>query len=171
MVFLPALGALALAFFPRGKEEAVRYTTLGVTILTFMLSLGLFFDARGVEFKTGVADMQDMFSAPWIPTFGIQYLMGLDGISFAPALQGRIQPERPFLYRESPAGNGQQAVTVGDLHVMLSQQPQVRFVDERRRRQRVVGRLAAQLPPRDPPQFVVDDRHQRFERRPIAGSP
>ena len=41
MVFLPALGALALAFFPRGKEEAVRYTTLGVTILTFMLSLGL----------------------------------------------------------------------------------------------------------------------------------
>jgi NADH-quinone oxidoreductase subunit M len=82
MVFLPALGALALAFFPRGNEEAVRYTTLAVTILTFMLSLGLFFDARGVQFKTGVADMQDMFSAPWIPSFGIQYLMGLDGISF-----------------------------------------------------------------------------------------
>ena len=82
MVFLPALGALALAFFPRGKEEAIRYTTLGITIFTFMLSLGLFFNARGVEFKTGVADMQDLFSAPWIPTFGIQYLMGLDGISF-----------------------------------------------------------------------------------------
>src|SRR5690349_830880 len=82
MVFLPALGALALAFFPRGKEEAIRYTTLGITIFTFMLSLGLFFSARGVEFKTGVADMQDLFSAPWIPTFGIQYLMGLDGISF-----------------------------------------------------------------------------------------
>ena len=82
MVFLPALGALVLAFFPRGKEEAIRYTTLGITIFTFMLSLGLFFNARGVEFKTGVANMQDLFSAPWIPTFGIQYLMGLDGISF-----------------------------------------------------------------------------------------
>jgi NADH-quinone oxidoreductase subunit M len=82
LVFLPALGALVLAFFPRGNEEAIRYTALAVTILTFMLSLGLFFDARGVEFKSGVAEMQDMFSAPWIPSFGIQYLMGLDGISF-----------------------------------------------------------------------------------------
>ena len=82
LVFLPALGALVLAFFPRGNEEAIRYTALAVTILTFMLSLGLFFDARGVEFKSGVAEMQDVFSAPWIPSFGIQYLMGLDGISF-----------------------------------------------------------------------------------------
>ena len=28
--------------------------------------------------------------------------------------QGHSQPERPFLYRESPAGNGQQAVRVGN---------------------------------------------------------
>ncbi len=39
---------------------------------------------------------------------------GIDGISFAPTLLGRTQPERPFLYRESPGYDGQQAIRVGD---------------------------------------------------------
>jgi arylsulfatase A-like enzyme len=39
---------------------------------------------------------------------------GLDGISFAPTLLGREQPERPFLYREFHGSGGQQAVRVGD---------------------------------------------------------
>ena len=39
---------------------------------------------------------------------------GIDGISFAPTLLGRAQPERPFLYRESQAYGGQQCVRVGD---------------------------------------------------------
>lgn len=39
---------------------------------------------------------------------------GLDGISFAPTLFGKQQPERPFLYRESPGYGGQQCVRVGD---------------------------------------------------------
>ncbi len=39
---------------------------------------------------------------------------GIDGISFAPTLLGRPQPERPFLYRESQGYGGQQCVRVGD---------------------------------------------------------
>ncbi len=38
----------------------------------------------------------------------------VDGISFADTLQGKPQPERPFLYRESPGYGGQQAVRIGD---------------------------------------------------------
>jgi arylsulfatase A-like enzyme len=38
----------------------------------------------------------------------------IDGISFAPTLRGQTQPERPFLYRESPASGSQQAVRVGN---------------------------------------------------------
>jgi arylsulfatase A len=38
---------------------------------------------------------------------------GIDGISFAPTLLGRRQPERPFLYREAPDYGGQQSVRVG----------------------------------------------------------
>ncbi len=39
---------------------------------------------------------------------------GIDGISFAPTLLGKTQPERPFLYRESQGYGGQQSVRVGD---------------------------------------------------------
>jgi arylsulfatase A len=38
----------------------------------------------------------------------------IDGISFAPALRGEKQPERPFLYREFPSYGGQQSVRIGD---------------------------------------------------------
>ena len=56
----------------------------------------------------------------WLPTFceliGARDATpaGIDGISFAPTLLGRSQPERPFLYRESPGYDGQQCVRVGD---------------------------------------------------------
>lgn len=82
LVFLPAVAALALAFFPRGQNDAIKFTTLGVTIFTFILTLGLFRENVGIDFEAGVARMQDMFSVEWIPSFGIQYFMGLDGISF-----------------------------------------------------------------------------------------
>ena len=39
---------------------------------------------------------------------------GLDGISFAPTLLGRQQPDRPFLYREFPGYGGQVALRLGD---------------------------------------------------------
>jgi NADH-quinone oxidoreductase subunit M len=48
-----------------------------------MLTLGLFLNNnRGIDFQAGAAEMQNLFAASWIPSFGIQYLMGLDGISF-----------------------------------------------------------------------------------------
>jgi arylsulfatase A-like enzyme len=37
----------------------------------------------------------------------------IDGISFAPAILGQKQPERPFLYREFPSYGGQQSVRIG----------------------------------------------------------
>jgi len=39
---------------------------------------------------------------------------GIDGISFAPTLFGKKQEPRPFLYRETPGGGGQQCVRIGD---------------------------------------------------------
>ena len=82
LVFLPALSAIALIFFPRGQDDAIKFTALGVTIFTFILALGLFRESASVNFEAGVARMQEMFANDWIPTFGIQYFLGLDGISF-----------------------------------------------------------------------------------------
>ncbi len=82
LVFLPALGALVLAFLPRLTDDAYRLITLAVTILALILSVGLFRQGAGVDFTAGVAEMQNMFNLDWIPSFGIQYLMGIDGVSF-----------------------------------------------------------------------------------------
>lgn len=56
----------------------------------------------------------------WLPT--LLELVGakdktpknLDGISFAPTLFGKKQPEREFLYREFPSYTGQQSIRIGD---------------------------------------------------------
>ncbi len=86
IVFLPALGALILAVVPSSKEqdEGVKYFTLGVTIVTFLLSLLLLIGggAGALKYDMAQASLQKAFSVPWIPTFGINYFLGLDGISF-----------------------------------------------------------------------------------------
>src|SRR6185369_13932968 len=88
VVFLPALAALVLAFFPKDKPEAIKLTSLAVTIAVFAMTLWMVFPGNpdpGVDtakFKAGVAEMQNAFSSSWIPSFNIYYFMGMDGISF-----------------------------------------------------------------------------------------
>jgi len=56
----------------------------------------------------------------WLPTLldlaGLEQEIPkqIDGISFKPALEGKVQPARPFLYREFPGYGGQQSVRVGE---------------------------------------------------------
>ncbi|WP_425616737.1 arylsulfatase [Anatilimnocola sp. NA78] len=56
----------------------------------------------------------------WLPTLldlaGLEKEIpkDIDGISFKPALDGKVQPVRPFLYREFPGYGGQQSVRVGE---------------------------------------------------------
>src|SRR5271156_5556909 len=83
IVFLPALGALVLAFFPREQEEPMKIFSLAVTITVFALTLIMIFASNSdLQFKTATADLQKGFSLPWIPSFNINYFLGLDGISF-----------------------------------------------------------------------------------------
>ena len=82
LIFLPAIAALVLACLPGFTDDALKLITLAVTISVFILSLGLFRQGVGIDFQAGVAEMQNMFNYDWIPSFGIQYLMGIDGISF-----------------------------------------------------------------------------------------
>jgi len=84
LVFLPVLSALVLALIPRMwmSDDAMKLATLAVTIFVFILSLGLFRSGVGVDFDPAIAQMQNLFHFDWIPSFGIQYFMGIDGISF-----------------------------------------------------------------------------------------
>ncbi len=93
IVFLPAVGALLLAFLPRDQHDLLRYFTLAVTGVVLVLSIlaflvppgggatqGTYFDFNG--FNEASAYMQNVFNVPWIPSFDIHYYMGIDGISF-----------------------------------------------------------------------------------------
>ncbi len=82
LVFLPALAALVMAVLPRLADESYKLISLAVTIFVFILALGFFNTSAPISFERGAAEMQNLFNVEWIPSFGIQYFMGMDGISF-----------------------------------------------------------------------------------------
>jgi len=82
IVFLPVLGALVLAFVPGGRDELVRYITLIVTSAVLGLTVVGFFFLEKTNFDVARGDMQNTFTVSWIPSFDIEYFMGIDGISF-----------------------------------------------------------------------------------------
>jgi len=83
IVFLPAAGAILLAFIPGDKADVIRYVTLAVTAAVVVLCLvGFFGKETPTYFSDAQASMQNVFTLPWIPSFNIYYYMGVDGISF-----------------------------------------------------------------------------------------
>ena len=79
IIFTPLVGALVLllpAFASRSKEQAVRYVANGFGLFGFLVSLPLWFG-----FDKSSADFQFVERAAWIPSIGVQYLLGVDGIS------------------------------------------------------------------------------------------
>jgi NADH-quinone oxidoreductase subunit M len=76
VTFLPAAGALALAFVPRRSDAALRLAALAIAVVTLALSLPLYFG-----FDAGTADYQFVERARWVPSLGIGYHVGVDGIS------------------------------------------------------------------------------------------
>jgi len=73
-VFLPVAGALLLLFMR--SAGMIRVTTLLVTVATFVISLPLFTNFDKTTYK-----MQFVEKHEWIPSWGINYFIGIDGIS------------------------------------------------------------------------------------------
>ncbi len=74
IIVLPVLGAGILVFLR--KEETIRRVALGCTLLVFALSLLLW-----LWFDPSTDRMQFVERVAWMPTFNIQYAVGVDGIS------------------------------------------------------------------------------------------
>ncbi len=81
LVFLPAFVALIVALLPL-RGLTIKWISLATTAVVFVMSLLMIFGDNEVQFRAGEAKMQNLFAYDWIPSFGVQYLMGLDGISF-----------------------------------------------------------------------------------------
>ena len=75
VVFLPTIGAIILAFL-RHKREAARFFALGWSLLVFAISVPLL-----LSFNQDSAALQFYEFFAWIPAWGVQYSLGLDGIS------------------------------------------------------------------------------------------
>jgi NADH-quinone oxidoreductase subunit M len=85
IIFLPLAGAI-LVLMAKGRD-AVRWTALATTIVTFAASLLLFavFDwhaGSGYAYRDQGGVVQLVQRASWIPAFNIEYLVGIDGLSF-----------------------------------------------------------------------------------------
>ena len=91
LIFLPTAGAI-LTLLAKGRD-AIRWTALATSIVTFALSLLLFFvfdwnqgGAYGyLNGSTGAGSggvVQLVQEADWIPAFNIKYKVGIDGLSF-----------------------------------------------------------------------------------------
>ena len=76
VIFLPLLGAVVLLFFPKQNAALLRGWTLLVSLVVFALSLPLWF-----QFNPAEGGMQFTERYAWIPSIGIDYLLGIDGIS------------------------------------------------------------------------------------------
>jgi NADH-quinone oxidoreductase subunit M len=82
LVWLPLFGGMALLLVgdagnsSSARAASMRVLALAVSLLTFLLSLFLY-----TEFNTATASMQFVERFAWIEAFGIEYYLGVDGIS------------------------------------------------------------------------------------------
>jgi len=76
LLLLPLFGAFALLLVPRQHRQTLLTLTLLSSIAAFIWSLRLF-----QAFDPGAGEMQFVERIPWMPAFGIGYIVGIDGIS------------------------------------------------------------------------------------------
>ena len=76
---VPLAGAILLLFIGNGdgaRNGLVRWLSLVVSIATFAVTMAIWF-----AFDASSAEFQLVERAAWIPAFGIDYFVGIDGIS------------------------------------------------------------------------------------------
>jgi NADH-quinone oxidoreductase subunit M len=76
ITYLPLLGALVIFFWPGASPRATRQIALVTSFATFLLSLLLL-----VDFDRNEPGMQYTEHLEWLPGVGVNYDLGVDGIS------------------------------------------------------------------------------------------
>jgi NADH-quinone oxidoreductase subunit M len=76
VTFLPALGAAVVFLLPRRAEGLVKVTALATCLVTFAVSVPLF-----TRFDASLSAYQFVEQRAWMPTLGVSYHLGVDGIS------------------------------------------------------------------------------------------
>jgi NADH-quinone oxidoreductase subunit M len=81
VIALPVVGSIVLLFVGNrdgSKDGLIRNITLGVSLVTFALTLALW---AGFDSSSAAPAFQFVERHAWIPAFGIDYYLGIDGLS------------------------------------------------------------------------------------------
>ncbi len=76
ILFTPLAGALILLLIDKRNENAIRWIANIVALVGFVISVPLWF-----WYNTSNPDFQFVERAPWIPSIGADYFLGVDGFS------------------------------------------------------------------------------------------
>ncbi|MCE5200068.1 MAG: NADH-quinone oxidoreductase subunit M [Armatimonadota bacterium] len=80
ITFLPIIGAAILMFIPRERAGAIKAAAIAISIIPLVISIWMWFayNRSGVQFPHGT---QFGINVPWIPSLGVSFAMGADGLS------------------------------------------------------------------------------------------
>src|SRR5689334_4846220 len=76
ILFEPLVGALLILIVSKQNENAIKWIANATALAGFVISIPLWF-----WYTPGTADFQLVERAPWIPTVGAEYFLGVDGLS------------------------------------------------------------------------------------------
>ena len=76
ILFTPLAGALVLLFVNKQNENAIKWIANAVALIGFLISIPLWF-----WFNPQSPDFQFVERAPWIPSVGAEYFLGIDGLA------------------------------------------------------------------------------------------
>ncbi|HEB85265.1 MAG TPA: Fe-S-binding domain-containing protein, partial [Bacteroidetes bacterium] len=76
IIFIPTIGAVLLWLLPSSNQRLLRTTAFLVMLADFIVSAPLFW-----AFDTTTWAFQFVEKARWVPSLGINYFIGLDGLS------------------------------------------------------------------------------------------
>jgi NADH-quinone oxidoreductase subunit M len=81
MTFIPLLGMAVVLCLPRDAHALIKWTSVGATVPPLLMAIWLFWN-----FDRSAMDFQFQQRAPWIPSFNIEYFVGVDGVSITMVL-------------------------------------------------------------------------------------
>ena len=76
LIWLPIIGVSVIAFIPRDKVDLIKIVSALATGLQFLLTLVLW-----NNFDSSIGSIQFEEKYEWIPSFNIEYYLGVDGLS------------------------------------------------------------------------------------------
>lgn len=77
MTFIPLLGAIIILFIPKSQERLIKYFSVVISLIPLAISVFLWLTYNDSGDYHALATEK----VSWIPSIGVQYFMGVDGLS------------------------------------------------------------------------------------------